>query len=96
MILNFNSRLAEDIYHGVDSRYARKLSGELHAKALRLLDQLDSVTHIESLRVPPSNRLEKLSGDLKGYWSIRINSQWRIIFRWEIDAAYNVDIVDYH
>ena len=96
MIRGFSSRLAEDIYHGVDSRYARKLTNELHAKAHRLLDQLDSVTRVESLRVPPSNHLEKLSGNLAGYWSIRINKQWRVIFCWENEQAYNVDIIDYH
>lgn len=96
MILSFTSRLAEDVFHGEDSRYSQKLSSELRDKACRLLDQIDSVTQVESLRAPPGNHLEKLTGDLKGFWSVRINKQWRIIFRWEMGAVFNVDIVDYH
>jgi proteic killer suppression protein len=68
----------------------------LHGKIRRLLDQLDAVTQLETLRVPPSNNLEKLRGDLSGYWSLRINLQWRIIFRWKTSDAYDVEIVDYH
>ncbi len=69
---------------------------ELHAKIVRLFDQLNAATRVETLRVPPSNRLEKLSGDLKGCWSLRVNKQWRVIFRWTNDYATNVDVVDYH
>lgn len=57
---------------------------------------LDAATSLEALRVPPSNRLELLKGDRKGQYSIRINSQWRICFRWEAGAAAGVEIVDYH
>ncbi len=69
---------------------------ELHAKAHRLFDQINAATQIETLKVPPSNNLEKLEGTLKGFWSIRINIKWRIIFRWEDGDASDVDIVDYH
>jgi len=96
MIRNFKSNLASDIYDGINSRYSRSLSKELHAKTRRLLDQLNAVTKVESLRIPPSNRLEKLSGKLKGFWSLRINKQWRIIFRWQDSNAVDVDIIDYH
>ncbi len=96
MINNFSSKTAQDIYDGVSSRYARKISHELHHKIQRLFDQLDVVKDIEELRVPPSNRLEKLSGDLKDFWSIRINAQYRIIFKWNKSIAFDVDIVDYH
>lgn len=96
MIKNFYSNCAKDIYNGVNSRYSRKLPKELHAKARRLLDQINAITKIDTLRIPPSNHLEKLSGDLLGYWSIRINNKWRIIFVWEEGNAINVDIVDYH
>lgn len=68
----------------------------LHNKARRLLDQLNAITSIETLKIPPSNHLEKLKHNLDGYWSIRINKQWRIIFRWEHNHIYNVDIIDYH
>lgn len=51
---------------------------------------------VQELKVPPSNRLEKLQGTLQGYWSIRVNIQWRIIFKWHNDGAYDVDVIDYH
>ena len=96
MIKSFKSRIAEDIYHGTSSRYARQLPSDLKAKACRLLDQLNAITRVDTLKVPPSNHLEKLKGDLAEYWSIRINKQWRVIFQWQEGDAYNVDIVDYH
>ena len=96
MIKNIASKITEDIYHGINSRYARQISSELHGKICRLLDQLDAVTQVETLRIPPSNRLEKLKGKLSDYWSLRINKQWRIIFKWQDGNAYDVEIVDYH
>lgn len=96
MIQNISSKTAQDIYDGVNSRHARRLPQELHAKAQRLLDQLNAATVLETLKAPPGNRLEKLKGDLEGFWSLRINDQWRIIFRWEEGNALDVDIVDYH
>ena len=59
-------------------------------------NQIDAAPGLDFLRVPPSNRLEKLRGDLAGYWSLRINDQWRIIFRWENKDALDVEITDYH
>jgi proteic killer suppression protein len=96
MIKNFSSKIAEDIYNGINSRYSRKLPQGLHEKTCRLLDQINAVTRIETLRVLPSNHLEKLKGKLSDYWSLRINQQWRIIFQWENGEILNVDIVDYH
>ena len=64
--------------------------------AVRKLDQIDASATIEDLRVPPGNRLEKLKGDRVGQWSIRINDQWRICFRWKDGEASDVEIVDYH
>jgi toxin HigB-1 len=63
---------------------------------VRLFDQINAVTAVEMLRVLPSNRLKKLTGDLKGLWSLCINKQWRIIFRWNKGDAFDVDVVDYH
>ena len=60
------------------------------------LHQIHGIVSIDQLRVPPSNRLESLSGDLKGFWSIRINQQWRVIFRWNDGNASDVRITDYH
>lgn len=96
MIKNFASQTAQDIYNGVNSRYSRKLPRELHARAQRLLDQINAAPSLEFLSVPPGNRLEKLSGDLIGCWSLRINDRWRIIFRYEANDFYDVRIMDYH
>lgn len=96
MIRNISSKTAQDIYDGVNSRQARRIPGELHAKAQRLLDQINAAVVVETLRSPPGNRLERLRGDWEGFWSIRINDQWRIVFRWEDGDALDVDIIDYH
>ncbi len=96
MIRNFLSKTAQDVYDGSKSRQARKISAELHPKAQRILDQLNAAVVVETLKAPPGNRLEKLKGALEGFWSLRINDQWRIIFRWEDGDALDVDIVDYH
>lgn len=64
--------------------------------AVRKLVQIDSVTTLDELSVPPGNRLEALQGDRAGFHSIRISAQWRICFRWESDGVYDVEIVDYH
>jgi proteic killer suppression protein len=96
MIKNFGNRTTKDIYDGINSRYSRKLPRKLHGKAQRLLDQINAAPSLEFLRVPPGNRLEKLAGDLIGFWSLRINEQWRIIFCFEANDFYDVKIVDYH
>jgi proteic killer suppression protein len=64
--------------------------------AIRKLQMIHAVTRIESLRVPPQNRLEKLSGDRAGQWSVRVNDQYRVCFVWRDGAAWDVEIVDYH
>jgi proteic killer suppression protein len=68
----------------------------LKAVAVRKLDMVDAATRLEDLRSPPGNRLEALKGDRKGQWSIRVNQQWRICFRWTADGPESVAIVDYH
>ena len=96
MIKQFAGKVTTDIYHGSNSKYARKIPKELHPKARRLLDQLNASPTLEFLRIPPGNRLEKMSGDLEGFWSVRINDQWRIVFKWIDNDAYDVKITDYH
>ncbi len=96
MLKSFGNKTAEDIYHGNNSRNARKLPALLQGKARRLLDQLNAAPSLNFMRIPPGNRLESLTGDLDKFWSIRINNQWRIIFRWEDDDALDVSIIDYH
>ena len=96
MIKNFSSKLAQDMYDGVNSRYARRLPESLHGKAQRLLDQLNAATQLQTLRIPPNNKLKKLTGNLAGFWRMKIDKQWAIVFRWENVHAVDVDIVDYH
>ncbi len=72
------------------------MSPELEKGAIKKLDMINFVTALEQLRIPPGNRLEKLSGDLAGFYSIRINDQFRISFKWINDHAYEVQLIDYH
>lgn len=96
MIRNFKSKAAEDIFDGVTSRASRKIPIDLHEKIRRLFDQINAATKIETLRIPPGNHLEKLKDNLKNYWSVRVNKQWRVIFIWENGDVINIDVVDYH
>lgn len=74
----------------------RRWSSELQHVALRQLRLLDAAMTLDDLRVPPANRLEKLRGERRGQWSIRVNEQWCICFRWEGEDAHDVKLVDYH
>lgn len=96
MIKSFASKLAEDIFDGVDSRYSRKFPNQLTAKARRKLDQLNAATKLDTLKIPPANKLTKLEGNLSNYWRIKIDKQWAVIFKWNDGFAIDVDIVDYH
>lgn len=96
MIINFADKTTEDIYNGLDSKPARKMPMVIWNIAQRKLDMIDAATEIKDLKIPPANRLEKLKGSLDGYYSIRINDQYRIIFKWINSAAENVKITDYH
>ncbi len=75
---------------------ARRLPPGIRSRAARRLLQLDAAREVGDLRLPPSNQLEKLAGDRRGQWSIRINQQWRLCFRFENGDAFDVEIVDYH
>ena len=75
---------------------ARRMPPEIRKRAAMRLIQLNAATRIEDLRLPPSNRLEQLHGDRAGQWSMRINDQWRVCFRFENGDAFDVAIVDYH
>lgn len=75
---------------------SRRLPTEIVKRAAMRLTQLDAVTSIDDLRFPPSNRLEALKGDRRGQWSIRVNEQWRICFRFSDGDAFDVEITDYH
>jgi toxin HigB-1 len=93
MIRSFKGKETEIIWKGERSK---NLPFEIQHIARRKLRMLNSSQDINDLRIPPSNQLEKLSGDLKGFYSIRINRQWRIIFKWDNGNALNVEIIDYH
>ncbi|CAM3594181.1 type II toxin-antitoxin system RelE/ParE family toxin [Flavobacterium chungbukense] len=93
MIISFGSKETEKIWNGIA---VKKPSIEIQQIGRRKLRMLHNSQNLTDLRIPPSNRLEKLSGNLKEFYSIRINNQWRIIFIWENGNASNVEIVDYH
>ncbi len=93
MIISFGSKETEKIWNGI---LIKKPSREIQEIARRKLRMLNNSIDINDLRIPPSNRLEKLSGNLKDFYSIRINNQWRIIFIWKNGNASNAEIVDYH
>ena len=92
MIKNFYCSETKKLFETGES----KRFGSIERVALRKLDMIHAAVKITDLKVPPGNHLEKLSGDREGQYSIRINSQWRICFRWFTSDAYDVEIVDYH
>jgi proteic killer suppression protein len=96
MIRSFGNRMTRDIYDGVASRHARAFPADLLKAARVRLDYLHYAVTLDDLRVPPGNRLEQLAGDLSGKHSIRINRQWRIVFRWTSQGPEDVEIIDYH
>ena len=93
MIKSFGDKRTEKIFNG---ERVRNVSPDLEKGAVKKLDMINFVTGLDQLRIPPGNRLEKLSGDLAGFYSIRINDQFRIIFKWIDDHAYEVNLIDYH
>lgn len=93
MINSFGSKDTESIWKG---ERVKSLPFEVQKTGRRKLRMLNNSTNIQDLTVPPSNRLEKLSGRMKDYYSIRINDQWRIIFKWSDGIAEEVEIIDYH
>ena len=96
MIKTFGNTLAEDLFYDRNSRVSRAFPQELRRIARRKLLYLHDATDLRDLRVPPGNRLEALKGDLKGLHALRINDQWRLIFRWVGGQAQDVSILDYH
>lgn len=96
MIESFGNTLAEDLFDDKRTRATRSFPPELRRVARRKLLYLHDATELRDLKVPPGNRLEGLKGDWKGFHSIRINDQWRVIFRWQGGNAFDVGIIDYH
>lgn len=93
MIKSFRSKETEGLFNRERSR---RLPHDIQRIALRKLLMIDAAVDINDLRIPPSNHLEALKGNRKGQYSIRINQQWRVCFRWHEGNAYDVEIVDYH
>ena len=96
MIESFGNRLAEDLFFDRRSRDIRAFPPDLLRVARRKVLYLHDAAELDDLRMPPGNRLELLKGRWKGYHSIRINDQWRLVFRWEQGHAQDVSVVDYH
>ncbi len=92
MIISFRDKDAEALFRDQPSRRL----GSLQGVARRKLDMLHAATELGDLRIPPGNRLEALKGRREGQHSIRINDQWRLVFRWDEGGAHDVEIVDYH
>ena len=93
MIKSFKDTETEKVF---GRQLSRRLPTDIQQIALRKLRMINNAVSLNDLRIPPANRLEKLTGDRKGQYSIRINDQWRICFEWGEDDAFNVEITDYH
>ena len=96
MIVSFKDQAAEDLFNGYSSKKSLRIPRDLWQTARRKLDMLNAAHALKDLQAPPSNRLEALKGDLKGLHSIRINDQFRVVFRWTFGNAAEVQITDYH
>jgi len=96
VIRSFGNQLAENVYDDRRSAAVRRLPPQIYPAARRKLLYLHEAEDLRDLRVPPGNRLKALKGDRKGWFSIRVNDQWRVVFRWSDGHALDVSIVDYH
>ena len=97
MITGWGDNVSEKIWNGTRTKAAlRTLPVNLWKVAQRKMDLLHAAAELKDLRVPPANHLEALKGDLKGFHSIRISDQYRIVFRWSPGAASDVQVIDYH
>ena len=96
MIVSFADKATEALFHGESGKAIRRIPSDVRSAAVRKLDLVNAAFTLDDLRVPPGNRLEALKGEMKGKHSIRINDQWRIVFRWESGDAHDVEIDDYH
>ncbi len=96
MIQSIHDQTTTDILTGSNTKAARKLPQVLHRRARLLLLLLDAAADVQDMASPPGNCLHRLSGDRQGYWSVRINDQYRLIFQFEDGHAHNVQLTDYH
>jgi len=96
VIESFGNRLVEDLFDDRVSKAVRQFPRELRRAARRKLLYLHDATDLKDLKVPPGNRLEALKGKWAGFHSVRINEQWRVVFRWQTGNAFAVKVIDYH
>jgi proteic killer suppression protein len=96
VIVSFGDSATEDLYHGRPTSRAKRFPHEVVAIAQSKMDLLNGAAALLDLRSPPGNRLEALKGDLRGLHSIRVNDQWRLVFRWDGRDAHKVRLMDYH
>jgi len=96
VIRDFGDQTTEDIFHGRNTKHARRVPREIWTVAARKLDMINKAISVRDLRAPPRNRLEMLRGELAGFYSIRVNQQYRVVFRFADTDASEVRIVDYH
>jgi proteic killer suppression protein len=96
MIRSFGNQLAEDLYYDRKTRFTLAFPQELRRAARRKILFVHDAAELRDLRLPPGNKLEALRGKMKGFHSIRINDQWRLLFVWRSNDAYEVQVADYH
>jgi proteic killer suppression protein len=96
VIVSFSDKGTADFFHGRPSAKARRIPSDLRDVLWRTLDMLNAAAELEDLKSPPGNRLEELEGDRAGWHSIRVNDQWRLIFRWSDAGPRDVALTDYH
>ncbi|HUE89439.1 MAG TPA: type II toxin-antitoxin system RelE/ParE family toxin [Vicinamibacterales bacterium] len=96
MIRTLADDTTRDLWNGVNSKAARRIPKALWPIVQRKLDQIDAVTTLDDLKVPPGNRLHALAGDMKGWYAVRVNDQYRIVFRFVGADAFDVRCTDYH
>jgi len=96
VIIGYADEATRDVHIGVESRAARRFGADVRAVARRKLDLIGAAADVRDLAVPPGNRLEKLKGRLTGFFSIRVNDQFRIVFKFQAGQASHVQLVDYH
>lgn len=96
MIVSFGERVTEALFHGDAPAQLRRLPPDIVGRAARKLDMINAAASLGDLGSPPGNRLEALQGDLRGFFSIRVNNQWRVVFRWMDGDAHDVSLVEYH
>jgi proteic killer suppression protein len=96
VVRTFADDATQDIWNGINSKAARRIPRELWPIVRRKLDQIDAVTKLEDLKVPPGNRLHALGGDLRGLHAVRVNDQYRIVFRFKGGDVFDVRCTDYH